>query len=369
MLKIKDEESSRYDLVSLGALVRRFDPGITPLHEATQFTSHCSGAEYNPAANLSNCFGMRTAIVSANVLYPTGWWVQKQVRSMGVDGIWKWYDFDGIGNPRIANTYSDQGFGSRAPEVWYDRANEAAARLKAGDIDWQDVFEKRGTRWFHSGGLFAALSPTAADVILEGMTAAKKSHAVTSYDLNFRQKLWEAVGGGAARAVDVNRRIVQKADVLLGNEEDLQKGLGIPGPEVAAGSSFDQEVFQENGGLNTSLFEEMIGRVRKEFPHLQLIATTLRKVISTSQHLWAAVMWYDGKFYKQEPVRLDILDRIGGGDGFAAGLFYALLKERAPQEALRLAWAHGGLLTTTPGDTTMVRPEQVEGFPAGRVRR
>lgn len=358
-LSIRNADTCRYDFLSLGALVQRFDPGVVPLHEAHHFERHCSGAEYNPAANLAKCFRLRTAIASANVRYPPGWWIESEVRRAGVDPFFKWFDFDGVGAPRIGNTWSDRGIGVRGPEVWYDRANEAGAMLAPGDFDWQDLFQTRGVRWFHSGGIYASLSASSSALIEEAIDAARRAGTVISYDLNYRKKLWEASEGGADRAVEVNRRIAMKVDVLVGNEEDLQKALGIPGPDVSSGGS----------KLDTGVFRIMIGKVRSDFPNVKLVATTLREVRSASRHVWKAVLWYDGQFHETEECDLDVYDRIGGGDGFAAGLIYGFLTDKSPEFALRLGWAHGALLTTYPGDVTMARLEHVLAIADGRGAR
>ena len=354
-LAFRSGASSRYDFLALGALVQRFDPGLIPLHEASQFERHCSGAEYNPSANLAACFRMRAAIASAVVQYPPGWWIESEVRKAGVGAYYKWYAYDGVRGPRMANTYSDRGIGVRAPEVWYDRANEAGALLAPGDFDWREIFEKDGIRWFHSGGIFASLSPSTSALILDAMTAARAAGTVTSYDLNYRKKLWDASAGGSARALEVNRSIVADTDVLFGNEEDLQLGLGISGPELASTAS----------KLDSRSYQVVIDRTRKEYPNLKAIATTLRQVHSASRHAWKALLWYDGKYYETPEMELDVYDRIGGGDGFAAGLIYGLLSGESPDDALRLGWAHGALLTTYPGDVSMARLEQVRALAQG----
>jgi len=256
----------------------------------------------------------------------------------------------------MATVYSDRGFGVRAPVVFYNRANEAAAQLKPGDFDWKSIFG-RGVRWVHSGGIFAALSPTTAELAVEAMRAAKDAGAVTSFDLNFREKLWN-ISGGADRAVEVIARIVEHVDVLVGNEEDLQKGLGIAGPEVAAKSKLD-----------ASVFFGMIEKVRAKHSQVKVVATTLREVHSTNRHSWSAVAWIDGKTYAAPTAELDVYDRVGGGDGFAAGLFYGLLTDAGPEEAVKLGWAHGALLTTFPGDTTMATLDQVRAFAKGGSAR
>ena len=344
------------DFVSLGALVHRLDPGIIPFRKATSCAIHVSGGEFNCAANLADCFGLKTGIVTAMVDYPVGELVAERVKAMGVQPFYKRFAHDGVRGPNIATVYSDQGFGVRAPVVFYNRSNEAAGLLKPGDFDWKAIFAG-GVRWFHSGGIFAALSPTTAEVIVEGMGAAKAAGAVCSFDLNFREKLWR-ISGGAERAVATVARIVENVDVLVGNEEDLQKGLGIPGPEVSAKSKLDP-----------STFFGMIDAVVKKHPQVKVVATTLREVHSTSRHAWGAVAWIDGKTHVSPTAELDVLDRVGGGDGFASGFFYGLLSGAEAQEALKLGWAHGALLTTFPGDTTMATLEQVRGFAKGGSAR
>jgi 2-dehydro-3-deoxygluconokinase len=344
------------DFVSLGALVHRLDPGVIPFRKATSCAIHVSGGEFNCAANLADCFGLKTGIASAMVDYPVGELIAERVKAMGVVPFYKRFAHDGVRGPNMATVYSDRGFGVRAPIVFYNRSNEAAGLLKPGDFDWKAIFAG-GVRWFHSGGIFAALSPTTAEVIIEGMKAAKAAGAVCSFDLNFREKLWK-ISGGAERAVSVVARIVQNVDVLVGNEEDLQKGLGIPGPEVAAKSKLDP-----------STFFGMIDAVVKKHPQVRIVATTLREVHSTSRHSWGAVAWIDGKSYVAPTAELDVLDRVGGGDGFASGFFYGLLTGEEPGQALKLGWAHGALLTTFPGDTTMATVEQVRAFARGGSAR
>jgi 2-dehydro-3-deoxygluconokinase len=344
-----------FDFVALGALVHRLDPGLVPFRKATECRIHVSGGEFNCAANLSDAFRMKTAVVSATVDSPLGALVEERVRAMGVTGLWRRFAHDGVTGPNIAAVYSDRGFGVRPPVVFYNRANEAAALLSPGDVDWAGLFAQ-GVRWFHSGGIFAALSSTTADLIVEGMRAARAAGAVTSFDLNFREKLWK-VSGGADRAVPVIRRIVENVDVLVGNEEDLQKGLGVPGPEAAASR------------LDPSAFVGMMGSVTKLFPGVKAVATTLREVRSTNRHAWSAVAWVGGKAYAAPTAELDVLDRVGGGDGFAAGFFYGLLAGEPPEEAVRLGWAHGALLTTYPGDTTMATLEEVRAFAKGGSAR
>jgi 2-dehydro-3-deoxygluconokinase len=352
---------SDLDFLSLGALVHRLDPGVIPFRKARSVDIHVSGGEYNVAANLSDAFGLKTGVATAMVRYPIGELVQGRVRETGVTPFYKWFDHDGVRGPNIATVYSDRGMGVRAPVVFYNRANDAGALLKPGDFDWAGIF-KGGVRWFHSGGIFASLSETTSELIIEAMKAAKAAGAVTSFDLNYRAKLWKTVGG-EQRAVQTLRRIVEHVDCLIGNEEDMQKGLGVKGPEVTK---------KTESKLDPEVFFGMIDATVKAFPHVKLVATTLREVHSTNRHDWAAVLWLAGHRYVSPTAQLDVLDRIGGGDGFAAGVIYGLINGRAPEEALRLGWAHGALLTTFPGDVTMARLEEVEAFVKGgsaRVQR
>jgi 2-dehydro-3-deoxygluconokinase len=344
------------DLVSLGALVHRLDPGIIPFRKATECKIHVSGGEFNVAANLADCFRMNTGIASAMVEYPIGDLIAERVRAMGVKPFYKRFKHNGVNGPNMATVYSDQGHGVRPPVVFYNRCNEAAAQLKPGDFDWNAIFAG-GVRWFHSGGIFASLSATTGELIIEGMKTAKKAGAIVSFDLNFREKLW-SIWGGQQKAVEVIGRIVENVDVLVGNEEDLQKGLGIPGPEIASKS-----------GLDPKTFFGMIDKVIKKHPQVKVVATTLREVHSTNRHSWSAVAWVNGKTYIAPTCELDVLDRVGGGDGFAAGLFYGLLAGETPEEAVKLGWAHGALLTSTPGDTTMTTVEQVRAFAKGGSAR
>lgn len=349
-------EKGQLDFVSLGAMVHRLDPGIVPFRKATNFDVHVSGGEFNVAANLSDCFGMNTGVATAMVDYPIGDLINQRLRAMGVKPFYKHFKHDGVHGPNMATVYSDRGSGVRAPVVFYNRSNEAAAKLKPGDFDWKSIFAD-GVKWFHSGGIFAALSQTTAEVIIEGMQEAKKAGAIVSFDLNYRAKLWN-ISGGHERAVEVLDRIVKNVDVLVGNEEDLQLGLGIPGPEITAKSKLD-----------SSVFVAMIDKVTKKHPQIKIMATTLRHVHSTNHHSWSAVAWIDGKTYTAPTCDLAVVDRVGGGDGYAAGFIYGLLTGQSPQDAVNMGWAHGALLTTTPGDTTMVTLDQVKAFAAGGSAR
>ncbi len=344
------------DFVSLGALVIRLDTELIPFRKASHAAIHVSGAEYNVAANLSDCFNLRTAVASAMVDYPVGDLVAERVRAMGVSGIYKHFSHDGVTGPNIATVYSDRGVGVRAPVVFYNRANEAATLLKAGDFDWKSIFE-RGVRRFHSGGLFAALSDSTSEVLLEAMAAARSAGTVISFDLNHRAKLW-AARGGAERAREVTKELVRGVDVLVGNEEDVQLSLGIGEPHGIRGSALDPAAFMK-------MIEKVVGL----YPNVKVVATTLREVQSASRHRWSAVAWQGGEFYQAPVIELDILDRVGGGDGFASGLFYGMLAGLPLEESIRLGFAHGALLTTFPGDTTMATLAQVKALAAGASAR
>jgi 2-dehydro-3-deoxygluconokinase len=353
---LKSLPSGALDFLSLGAMVHRLDPGIVPFRKASECKLHVSGGEFNVAANLSDCFRLKTGIASAIVDYPIGDLIAERVRAMGVTPFYKIFKHDGVHGPNMATVYSDRGQGVRAPVVFYNRCNEAAAQLKPGDFDWEALF-KGGVRWFHSGGIFAALSATTSELIVEGMQAAKAAGAVVSFDLNYRAKLWN-ISGGHERAVEVLERIVKNVDVLVGNEEDLQMGLGMPGPKVAAKSKLDP-----------SAFLGMIDKVVKKFSGIKVLATTLREVHSTNRHSWSAVAWINGKTFTAPTMELDVYDRVGGGDGFAAGFFYGLLTGEPEEEAVKLGWAHGALLTSFPGDTTMATLEQVRALAKGSSAR
>jgi 2-dehydro-3-deoxygluconokinase len=344
------------DFLSLGALVHRLDPGIIPFRKAHECQIHVSGGEFNVSANLADCFRLQTGIATAMVSYPIGDLIAERVKAMGVRPFYKRFEHDGVTGPNMATVFSDRGQGVRAPVVFYNRCNEAAARLKPGDFDWKAILAG-GVRWFHSGGIFAALSETTPELIIEAMKAAKAAGAMVSFDLNFREKLWR-VFGGADKAVSVLARIVENVDVLVGNEEDLQKGLGMPGPEVAAKSKLDP-----------TAFFGMIDKVINRHPQIKVVATTLREVHSTNRHSWSAVAWIDGKTHVAPTAELDVYDRVGGGDGFASGFFYGLLAGEEPEEAVKLGWAHGALLTSFPGDTTMASVEQVRAFAKGGSAR
>jgi 2-dehydro-3-deoxygluconokinase len=355
-LDIRPPVNGGLDFLALGALVHRLDPGIIPFRKAQHCDVHVSGGEFNCAANLADCFGMNSGIATAMVSYPIGDLIAERVKAMGVRPFYKRFEHNGVNGPNMAAVYSDRAWGVRAPVVFYNRANEAGSLLKPGDFEWNAIFAS-GVRWFHSGGIFAALSESTGELIIEAMKAAKAAGVVTSFDLNYREKLWRVLGGGE-RAVSTLRRIVENVDVLVGNEEDLQKGLGIKGPEVTVTSKLD-----------TIAFAGMMANVAGAFPNVKIVATTLREVHSTSRHSWSAVAWIGGELVSAPHAELDVYDRVGGGDGFASGFFYGLMNGESPHEAVKLGWAHGALLTTFPGDTTMASVEQVRAFAAGGSAR
>ena len=348
------------DFLSLGALVHRLDPGQTPFRVARSFEVHVSGGEYNCAANLASCFGLSTGVVTAMVDNGVGELIERQVRERGVRPIYKRFEHDGVRGPNMATVYSDRGHGVRAPVVFYNRANEAGALLKPGDFDWPAIFAG-GCRWFHSGGIFAAIGPQTADLIVEGMQVAKAAGAITSFDLNYRAKLWKTLEGGEAKGLEMMRKIAANVDVLIGNEEDLQKGLGLEGQDVEKKSKLDPEAFFG-----------MIETVKAAYPNVQAVATTLREVKTTNRHNWGAVLWVNGERHVSPTMELDVVCRIGGGDGFASGLIYGLINGKTPEEALRLGWAHGGLLTTFTGDVSQATLAEVKALASGgsaRVQR
>ena len=315
-----------------------------------------SGGEYNVAANLADCFQLKAGIATAMADYHIGELIAERVRAMGVIPFYKHFKHNGVNGPNMATVYSDRGFGVRPPIVFYNRANEAAGLLKPGDFDWKKIFGA-GVRWFHSGGIFAALSETTGELIIEGMKEAKASGSIVSFDLNYRAKLWN-IWGGQEKAQVMIHRIMEYVDVLVGNEEDLQMGLGIPGPKMEAKSKLDP-----------ATFFGMINDVVAKYPKVKAVATTLRDVHSASLHGCGAVALVNGKTYVSPMCEMDVYDRVGSGDGFAAGFFYGLLSGTDPDEALRLGWAHGALLTTTPGDTSIVTLEQVRTFAQGGSAR
>jgi len=368
-LSIPAADGTAHDLLALGALIIRLDPGVTPFAYADDYRLHVAGGEYNVAANLSACFGHRTAIATAMVDYPIGRRVELAVQKAGVVPYYVRFAHDGVRGPNIATVWSDLGQGLRAPVVFYNRADEAACRLKPGSFELETLFgtvEAPRIRWFHSGGIFSSLSSSTAELVVEAMRAAKKVGAVVSLDLNYRAKLWAAAAmaeglscdQAGERAAQTMRRMMGYVDVLVGNEEDLQLGLGLEGQDV-----------EKEGKLDPAVFFGMIEKVARDFPNVKAVATSLREVHSANRHSWTAVLWMDGKTYRAPTAELDVYDRVGGGDGFSSGLFHGFLTGKTPEESLRLGWAHGALLTTTPGDTSMVGMDQIEALAHGGSAR
>jgi len=349
-LAIKPKEQCRWDLVSLGEVMLRLDPGEKRIWTTRQFDVYEGGGEYNVARGLKRCFGLDTAIVTAFADNPVGRLLQDLIYQGGVDqSLVRWVPFDGVGRKvRNGLNFTERGFGVRAALGCSDRGLSATSQLKPGDIDWETIFSKHGARWFHTGGIFCALSETTPEVAIEAVQAAKRHGTLVSYDLNYRESLWKSVGG-KARAQEVNRRLAPLVDVMLGNEEDFSAALGY---EVAG-------VDEHLANFEVEAFRHMIAEVVKDFP-FQVVATTLRKATTATLNDWGAICYADGKFYEaQHRENLEILDRVGGGDSFASGLIYGLLSGKDPQWAVDCGAAHGALAMTTPGDTTMVTLQEV----------
>ena len=358
-MKLKDAQSARFDLVSLGEVMLRLDPGDGRIATTRTFQAWEGGGEYNVARGLRRCFGQRTAIVTALVDNPVGRLIEDLMLQGGTDlSFLRWVSDDGVGRrARNGLNFTERGFGVRAALGCSDRGHTAVSQLKAGDVDWDEVFT--GTRWFHTGGIFAALSETTPAVAREAMAAARKHGVVVSYDLNYRPSLWKGIGG-AEKARAVNRELVSLVDVLFGNEEDFSVALG-----------FDVEGVDEHlGELPKEAFQQMIGRVRADYPGLQVIATTLRIAHTATRNDWGAIAWSEGQFYEATPrPDLEIMDRVGGGDSFASGLIYGFLAGKGAQWAVECGAAHGALAMTTPGDTSMATLAEVERVMKGGTAR
>jgi len=351
-LEIKPGDACRWDAVSLGEVMLRLDPGEGRVRTARSFRVFEGGGEYNVTRGLRRCFGLRTTVVTAFPDNEVGHLLEDLMLQGGVDlSHVRWMPFDGVGRGcRVGINFTERGFGIRAAQGTSDRGHSAASLLKPGDVDWRRIFDEEGARWFHTGGIYAALSDTAPGVIREAMEAARASGCVVSYDLNYRPSLWKAFGG-QARAVEVNRSLAPLVDVMLGNEEDFTAALGF---EV-------EGVDEQLSELDPAKFQRMIEGVRKTFPNFKVVATTLRNARTATRNDWGAVLYYDGAFYRaREREDLEILDRVGGGDSFASGLAYGFLAGRPPQDCVELGAAHGALAMTTPGDTSMVTRAQVE---------
>ena len=360
-LNIKSKDDCMWDLVSLGEVMLRLDPGDERISTTRHFRVWEGGGEYNVARGLRRCFGMDTAIVTALADNPVGRLVEDLMLQGGVSQKYvRWAPFDGVGHSvRNGLNFTERGFGVRAAVGCSDRGHTAVSRLKPGEIDWQQIFAKEGARWFHTGGIFCALSDTTPLVALEAMEAAKKYGAIVSYDLNYRASLWKSIGG-KTKAQEVNRRIAPYVDVMLGNEEDFTAALGF------SVSGLDEH----HSKLESAGFKKMIETVVKQYPSMAVIATTLRNAKTASRNDWGALCYHDGKFF-EAPMRedLEIYDRVGGGDSFASGLIYGFLAGKDAQWAVECGAAHGALAMTTPGDTTMATLAEVLQAMTSRTAR
>jgi 2-dehydro-3-deoxygluconokinase len=360
-LKIKPRSECRWDCVSLGEVMLRLDPGDERIHTTRSFRVWEGGGEYNVARGLKRCFGLNTAMVTALADNPVGRLVQDLIYQGGVDQSHiKWVTFDGVGRKvRNGLNFTERGFGMRAALGCSDRGQTAVSQLKPGDIDWQAVFSQEGARWFHTGGIFAALSATTPLLAKEAMQAARAHGTIISYDLNYRASLWQSIGG-QERAREVNRELAPLVDVMIGNEEDFTAALGF------AVEGLDEH----HAKLEVKNFQRMIERAVKDFPNLKVVATTLRHAKTATLNDWGAVCYADGQLYQATPRNdLEIYDRVGGGDSFASGLIYGLLENKGPQWAVECGAAHGALAMTTPGDTTMATLAEVERVMKGGTAR
>lgn len=358
---VKPKQNYRWDLVSLGEVMLRLDPGEGRIHTTRAFRVWEGGGEYNVARGLQRCFGLNTAIVTSLVDNPIGRLVQDCIYQSGVDQTHvQWVKYDGVGRTvRNGLNFTERGFGVRAAIGCSDRGHTAVSQLRPGDIDWEGIFGVEGARWFHTGGIFAALSETTPLVAREAMEAARRHDTIVSYDLNYRESLWKGAGG-KDKAREVNRDLAPLVDVMLGNEEDFTACLGL---EV-------EGLDKDHSKLSVGSFRTMMGRAADEFPNFKAVATTLRNARTASLNDWGAVCYSAGKFY-QAPTRenLEILDRVGGGDSFASGLIYGLMTGRGPQWAVECGAAHGALAMTTPGDTSMATLAEVERVMRGGTVR
>jgi 2-dehydro-3-deoxygluconokinase len=360
-LQIPEKAARRWDLVALGEVMLRLDPGESRIHTSRSFRLWEGGGEYNVARGLKRCFNLDTALVSAFADNPVGRLVQDLIYQGGVDQSHvRWVKYDGVGREaRNGLNFVERGFGIRGGVGCSDRGHTAVSQLKPGDIDWTAIFEREGARWLHTGGIFCALSETTPLVAREAMDAAKRRGTVVSFDLNYRESLWRAFGGHA-RAIAVNRSLVPLVDVLIGNEEDFSAALGFA--VKGASSQFAE--------LDRDQFKAMIRQVVGEFPNLKIVATTLRHAKTATVNDWSAMAWCDGEFFEATPrANLEILDRIGGGDSFASGLVYGFMMNRGPQWAVECGAAHGALAMTTPGDTSMATLAEVERAMKGGTAR
>ena len=357
VLDIKSKDICKYDLLALGEIMLRLDPGEGRIHTTRSFRVWEGGGEYNVARGLRKCFGMKTAVVTAFADNSVGRLVEDFILQGGVDvSFVKWVPFDGIGRTvRNGLNFTERGYGCRGALGVSDRGHTAASQLKRGDIDWEEIFGRYGVRWFHTGGIFAALSESTPEVIEEAMAAAQKHGTIISYDLNYRPSLWQDIGG-QTKAREVNRRLAKYVDVMIGNEEDFTACLG-----------FEVEGVDENlTDLEVTGFKKMIEKVVKEYPNFKATATTLRDVKTATVNDWGAICWAEDNFYEatHRPA-MEILDRVGGGDSFASGFIYGMMVLQDAQQAVEYGAAHGALAMTTAGDTTMATLKEVEKIVGG----
>lgn len=361
VIDVKPKSDCKYDILSLGEVMLRLDPGDNRIHTTRNFWVWEGGGEYNVARGLSRCFGKHAAVVTSIVDNAVGRLLEDLILQGGVSMEYvKWVPFDGIGRKaRNGINFTEKGFGLRAALGCYDRGHSAVSQLKKGDIDWEKIFKKDGIRWFHCGGIFAGLSDTTPGVVIEAITYAKKYGTVVSYDLNYRPSLWKDIGGGN-KAQEVNRKIAPYVDVMLGNEEDFSAALGFK----------VEGLDEECSRLDPSNFKKMIRQAVKEFPNLKVVATTLRNAKTASVNDWGAIIYANGKF-SEATMRedLEIYDRVGGGDSFASGLIYGLMEGKTAAEAVNYGAAHGALAMTTPGDTTTASLNEVERVMKGGTAR
>lgn len=358
---IKPADEARWDCVSLGEVMLRLDPGASRIRTARSFEVWEGGGEYNVARALRRGFGLRTAVITALVDNDIGRLLETLIQAGGVDTRYvNWHPFKGFGAAaRVGLNFTERGFGPRPARTVYDRGHTAAAAMRADDVDWDRIFARDGVRWFHSGGIFAALSPTAPDVLLAAFQAAKVNGTVISFDLNYRAGMWSAQGG-RERAIEVNRMLAPFVDVMLGNEEDFTAALGF---EVAGvGDDLDD--------LDPRNFKVMIDDLVATYPHVSVVATTLRRATTACRNDWSAIAYADGQFHTASTrTDLEIFDRVGGGDGFASGLIYALLAGKPLSDAVEYGTTHGALAMSTPGDTSMVSLDEVEAAMRARTVR
>ena len=364
VLKIRPAADVKWDCVSFGEVMLRFDPGFGRVRTARQFQVWEGGGEYNVARAMRKCWGKRASVVTALPKNDLGWLVEDFICQGGVDTshiIWR--DFDGLGrNTRVGLNFTEKGFGIRAALGCSDRGHSAASQIRPGEVNWEKLFGEEGVRWFHTGGIFAALAPNTSEAVIEAVECARKHGTVVSYDLNYRASLWKSQGGKEG-AQGVNRHIAQYVDVMIGNEEDFTAALGFQ----------IEGVGEDLGELESASFRKMIEKAVAAFPKFKVVATTLRHAKTATVNDWGAVCYYKGEFYEARPMPdLEIFDRVGGGDSFASGLIYGFLNDKGPEWAVNCGCAHGALAMTTPGDTTMATFDEVQRIMKGggaRVQR